>query len=205
MAVWGAPLERDDHAYRACLAALEIQERLKQVAAMEKQKTGADLAARIGINSGDMVAGNVGGNRRFEYTVHGNDVNVASRLEGANKYYMTEIIIGQNTADQLDNQFNLRKLDKVRLKGKQEPVEIYELQSISDIRDERQMQCNQHYQKGLELYRLGSWNDAIKSFETGLQAKGNDGPCLYMIERCRQYIEQPPEEEWAGVYDMTAK
>jgi len=205
MAVWGAPVERNDHAYRACLAALEIQLRLKEVAAIEKRKTGAELAARIGVNSGSMVAGNVGGHRRFEYTVHGNDVNVASRLEGVNKFYSTEIIIGENTVRLLNDQFDLRKLDRVRLKGKKEPVELFELQSLTGSINEQQALCNKHYQDGYELYVEGIWKGAINSFDMGLAYMEDDGPCLNMIERCKSFLENPPAENWIGVYDMTSK
>lgn len=127
MAFWGAPQEMPDHAQQACLAALEMGRKLAELKQEWVAKGLPDISIGVGINSGQMVVGNMGSSQRFDYTVLGDNVNLGSRLEGLNKQYQTQIIVSQFTFERVSSQFSCRFLDKVKVKGKEIPVEIYEL------------------------------------------------------------------------------
>ncbi len=205
MAVWGAPLADPEHAVKACRAALTIAERVRQRAAEELHLTGATVKARIGLNSGTVVAGNIGGEKRFDYTVLGNDVNLASRLEGVNKQYGTGIMIGEATVNALSGQFVLREIDAVRVKGKKQPVAIFELQAEMGALSELHIERNEAYAAGLACYREARWDDALKYLLKAQRALGSDGPSETLIARAREYQQDPPPPDWDGVYDMQTK
>ncbi len=205
MAVWGAPIANPKHGQLACEAALQIRSRLQTLASEELSLTGAAISARMGINSGNVVAGNIGGEKRFDYTVLGNEVNLASRLEGVNKLYNTEIIIGENTHQLLDGEFELREIDAVRVKGKTVAVRIFELQGPTGSLDKTQAQRNQHFAEGLGHYKQQSWQTAIEEFQLALEHIAHDGPALVYVERCKELNDHPPSPDWDGVYDITTK
>ena len=205
MAVWGAPLADPEHAVKACRAALTIAERVRQRAAEELHLTGATVKARIGLNSGTVVAGNIGGEKRFDFTVLGNDVNLASRLEGVNKQYGTGIMIGEATVNALSGQFVLREIDAVRVKGKKQPVAIFELQAEMGALSELHVERNEAYAAGLACYREARWDDALKYLLKAQRALGSDGPSEILIARAREYQQDPPPPDWDGVYDMQTK
>ncbi|MFH2011829.1 MAG: adenylate/guanylate cyclase domain-containing protein [Pseudomonadota bacterium] len=204
MAVFGAPLDQDDHAARACYTALDMMDELKTL----QKKLEADGTPRIdigiGINSGPMVVGNMGSNSRFDYTVMGDSVNLGSRLEGANKQYHTNIIISELTYEKVKDKFVCRELDSVRVKGKALPVKIYELVGRDRVPDETKNFLNLFHQ-GLEEYKGRRLKEAIETFSKVLNIKSDDYPSRLYVERSKILIETPPPEDWDGVFTMETK
>lgn len=206
MAVFGAPVESPAHAEQACRAALAMRKRLfilqLEWSAMDRPM----LSARIGINTGPMLVGNLGSDQRFTYGVLGDPVNLASRLEGLNKLYGTDILIGENTAAMVQDRFLLRELDAVRVVGKQQAVKIFQLVgSLEDPVDPDQRLFLEIYAEALDAYRGRRWKEAMSLFEKGAQILREDPSCIVMFKRCRQYLENPPPEHWDGVYVATHK
>jgi adenylate cyclase len=153
-----------------------------------------------------MLIGNLGSRYRFAYGALGDQVNLGSRLEGLNKTYGTEILLGENTADLLEGSFLLREVDLVRVKGRKQPVRIYELlgNSEASLPKEKEESLT-HFAAGLEAYRQQFWQDALNLFKQSLTLLPEDGPSRVMAERCQIYQEAPPPEEWDGVFVMTTK
>jgi adenylate cyclase len=206
MAIFGAPVERKDHAERACAAGLAMQERLRLLRQTWSEMNRPALRARVGINSGNMLVGNLGSPYRFSYGVLGDHVNLASRLEGLNGAYGTEILIGENTARLVRTSFQMREVDWVRVKGRVQPVGIYELIAWqgTSLPDDR-AQAFQCYAAGLDSYRQQRWQEALDHFERALQFWPEDGPSRVMAQRCRTHQESPPEGEWDGVFQQISK
>jgi len=206
IAVFGAPVEFPDHAEAACQSALKMQRRLAELRKEWKKQGKPELYARIGINTGEMVAGNMGSIHHFDYTVMGDSVNLASRLESANKLYDTEIVIGENTYNLVRDKFITRPLDLLRVKGKKKPVFIYELitSKFDDLDPGIQQMLNQ-YQKGFDHYLMRNWEWAMNHFRQALQIKSNDGPSRLYLLRCQEFLENPPGEDWDGVFVMKNK
>jgi adenylate cyclase len=205
MALWGAPLPQEDHAARACLAALQNQRRLAELR-REFQASGLPpVYSRIGVNTGEMIIGNMGSTQRFDFTVIGDSVNLASRLEGANKTYGTGIIISEDTYRQAAAQIEVRELDLLRVKGKEVPVRIYELLAAKGDLDGKMGEARDRFTDGLGHYRRQEWTEAIRCFRQALEAVPEDGPSRVFIERCREFMERPPPASWDGVYRLTSK
>jgi adenylate cyclase len=163
------------------------------------------LRARTGINSGPMVVGNLGSRYRFAYGVVGDQVNLGSRLEGLNKEYRTDIIVGENTARLVEGQCLLRELDMVRVKGRQQAVQIYELIAPAGTALSPELQkALALYGEGLELYRHGDWAEAQARFREVLILHPDDGPARTLAQRCLTYEAMPPER-WDGVFDQLVK
>jgi adenylate cyclase len=201
MAIFGAPLVQKDHAYRACMAALAMHDRLNTLRPIWEDMDRPALKARTGVNSGTMLVGNVGSKYRFSYGALGDQVNLGSRLEGLNKIYGTEILIGENTAGMIKDSFLLRELDRVRVKGKEIPVRLYELLGTSStVLPEKTQQAFDYYAAGLEAYRSQRWEDAIDLFEKGQKLYSEDKSFQVMTLRCRIYQREPPKGEWDGVF-----
>jgi adenylate cyclase len=206
MAFYGAPIHFPDHAARACYTALEMQEKLVELREKWKSEERPELTASIGINTGPMVVGNMGSLTRFDYTVMGDAVNLASRLEGVNKQYSTDIMISEFTLAQCDSEFITREIDLIRVKGKSEPVRIHEvLARAKDGLSDEMKSVSEHYSAGLEAYRAKDWEAGIREFERAIDIKADDGPSLTYLKRCREYLETPPPDDWDGVYVMTTK
>jgi len=205
MVIWGAPTDDADHAAHACAAAVDMANEIARIADLESQRLGAPVHARIGINSGSMTAGNIGGTKRFNYTVLGDSVNLAARLEGLNKVYKTTTIIGSETAAAISNAFVLRPLDKVTVKGRQQAEQIFELLGRSGSLAEQLQAAANAYALGLKHYQDGNWQSARDAFAMGLERRPDDGPCQTMLERCDDFLSSPPPETWSGVYDITSK
>jgi adenylate cyclase len=205
MAFWGAPLPQEDHASRACLAALDNQSRLVD---LRREFTAMGLPpiyARIGINTGEMIIGNLGSTQRFDFTVIGDSVNVASRLEGAGKEYGTSIIISEETYRQAREQVEVRELDLLQVKGKDLPVRIYELLGRKGELTETEGQKRELFAHGLALYRNCEWSEAISFFQKVLNLVPDDGPATTFLRRCQYFQENPPGSEWDGVYRLKTK
>jgi adenylate cyclase len=201
MAIFGAPLEQKDHAKRACLTALAMRDRLRVLRPIWEGKGRPSLSARTGVNSGTMLVGNVGSKYRFSYGALGDNVNLGSRLEGINKIYGTEVLIGENTAKLVEGSFLLREIDFVRVKGKEKPVRIYELLGglNTDLPEKTQKAFN-YYAEGLEAYRSQCWSDAIDLFKKGQELYNADKTFEVMSLRCRINQRQPPQTDWDGAF-----
>jgi adenylate cyclase len=189
-------------AKRACESALAMQARRKALTA-EWEKLGRPLIkARTGINTGNMLVGNIGSRYRFHYGAMGDPVNLASRLEGLNKIYGTQIIVSQNTAQQVAGLFRLRELDLVRVKGREQPLSIHELLGAIDValplEHEEMLSL---YQMGLDAYRQRRFQEAASLFESCLRRRPDDGPARLMSGRCREYAVNPPPEDWAATFE----
>lgn len=205
MAFWGAPLPQEDHAARACLAALENQARLAE---LRQEFIGMGLPpvhARIGINTGEMIIGNLGSSQRFDFTVIGDSVNLASRLEGAGKEYGTAILISEETYRQARPAVEVRELDLLQVKGKQLPVRIYELMAQKGSLDAGRKRVSDLFAEGLGFYRKQEWDEAVTRFNQVLELAPEDGPCKTFIRRCQAYRENPPGPGWDGVHRLTTK
>jgi len=207
MAFWGAPISLQDHAFSACLSAVEMQEKLKLL----RRKHGTenkrlDMHIRIGINTGEMIVGNMGGKERFDYTVIGDSVNLGARLEAANKFYGTDIIISENTYEHVKGLVLVRELDKIVVKGKTRGTTIYELIGIADngVSDDIK-NIIQKYHDGITLYRERKWKEAVDHFTQLTRAYPNDTPSKIYLDRSRAYLENPPPEDWDGVTVMESK
>jgi adenylate cyclase len=162
--------------------------------------------ARIGLNTGAMIAGNIGGQKRFDYTVIGDSVNLASRLEGANKMYGTSIMIGEETYMMAKDKIIARELDFLRVKGKSRPVRVYELVSRRYERlDPNVAEAFTHFARGLEHYRLQDWPKAIAAFRKVLEVRPNDGPAKEFLRRCDIFLQAPRPPDWDGVFEMRTK
>jgi adenylate cyclase len=204
MAVYGAPLQDPDHAYRASLSALEMLTELRVLQARWALQGLPLLNIGIGINTGLMVVGNMGSELRFDYTVMGDGVNVASRLEAANKEYGTNIIISESTWAQVRDRLTSRELDIVRVKGKAQPTRIFEVLGRAPLASERAAMVGA-FEAGLLAYRAQRWEEAIQSFQQVLDAAPGDPPSQLYIERCKTFMAILPAADWDGVYTMETK
>ncbi|MBC7186554.1 MAG: CHASE2 domain-containing protein [Calditrichaeota bacterium] len=206
MAVFGVPVPLEEHAVNACRAALEMQRKLVDLRQKWQAEGKPQFHARIGINSGPMIAGNIGGEQRFDYTVIGDSVNLASRLEGANKSYGTSIMISEFTQQMLNGRFVTRELDLLRVKGKTLPVRVYELvaEQYEEL-EERQLRALDLFAQGLAAYRARQWQEALRAFRAALELQPNDGPSRVYCERCALFLESPPASDWDGVFEMKTK
>ena len=205
MAIWGAPLDQSDHPLRACYTALEMVEELRLLQQRWATEGMPRMNIGIGINAGPMVVGNMGSERRFDYTVMGDSVNLGSRLEGLNKLYGTNIIISEMTYERVREEILGRELDLVRVKGKDQPVKIYELLSRRAKTLPEQKALAEEFQAALGEYRNRNWETARKIFQSILERYPEDGPARLYVERCQTLEKTPPPEDWDGVYTMTTK
>lgn len=205
MAFWGAPIEMKEHAYHACLSALKMQDKVAELRDQWSKAGEAPIRIRIGLNTGEAIVGNMGGEKQFNYTVLGDCVNLASRLEGANKEYGSNIMISGSTYELIKDKFLVRELDVIRVKGKKEPTKVYELISlIGDSKAEEAMAHMDFYFQGLELYRLKSFEAAQDYFNRSFE-KLEDFPSKVYMNRCKFYLDNPPAEDWDGVFEMKTK
>ena len=204
MAFFGAPLPRDDHAVLACRTALDMLEALETMGP-EWAKMGLPAPKiGIGINTGAMVVGNMGSDRRFDYTVMGDEVNLSSRLEGITKTYKTACVISENTQKQLGPEFICRELDLVRVKGKKEPVRIFELVATGEVEEPVAKKLHV-FSEGIQAYRNQDWDNAEKAFLAVLEQNPADGPSHVFLERCKVFRTSPPDPDWQGVWVMATK
>jgi adenylate cyclase len=199
IAFWNAPLEQPDHARRCVRAALRCQARLADMRPAFRERLGRDLNMRIGINSGLAVVGNMGSHTRFDYTMIGDAVNLAARLEGINKQFGTYTLISKSTMEQMEGAFPVRELSRVAVVGRREPVVVYEPLQPEDV-EQRQNQLAK-FSEGLTLYYEGDFAGAEAVFS---EFAGVDPPARAYVTKCRQLIDHPAES-WQGVWDITTK
>ncbi len=206
MAFYGAPIEQEDHPLMACYTAIDMAKELKNLQAEWSARNLPQISMRIGIHTGEMIVGNVGSATRFNYTVMGDAVNLASRLEGLNKAYGTETLIGQDTAQLVEKSVLLREIDMVQVVGRAQGVRVYELLGRADTSlPQEQGQAFSFYAAGLAAYRERRWDEALELFTQSLSLWSGDGPSRTMADRCQIYQKTPPPEEWDGVFEATHK
>lgn len=204
MAFFGAPITYPDHAYHACKCALQSLKKLKELQAEFAAENLPLVDVGIGINTGDMSVGNMGSNIVQNYTVMGDAVNLASRLEGTNKQYGTRIIISEFTYKEVKDKFVIRELDQVKVKGKNEPVKIYEV-----IQEETPVgtitSWLEKFEQGYRSYLSQDFKKAIRFFQNALEFNPTDPVSKLYIQRCEEFLTDPPPQNWDGVYEMKTK
>lgn len=206
MAFWGAPIPQQDHALLCCRTALEMGKALDSLNSRWRQEGKPHLGMRIGIHTGPMVVGNMGATGKFAYTVMGDSVNLASRLEGANKQYQTRIMASESTYDLVKDAILGRRLDRIAVKGRSFPVTVYELiRSRKTPVEDSLEQAVQKYEEGLTLYVERRFVDAARAFEQALILRPDDAPAQLFLARAREYAAAPPPADWDGVYVMKSK
>jgi adenylate cyclase len=196
MAFWGAPLETDRDEENACRAALECLDALAEINREFRRKGLAEIAVRIGIHSGEAVVGNLGSDRLFDYTVVGDTVNLASRLESANKMFRTRILVSADTFERTGDTFLARELGLVAVKGKSQPVMVYEILATAGTHDAVNEEKAVIHQEALALYYGKHWRDAVRLFDRLLELDPGDGPAAWYRGRCEsmEASERLPDE-----------
>ncbi len=196
VAMFGAPLDQPDHAARACRAALRCQRVMAELRETWAARGLPPLHVRIGLNSGDALVGNMGSEQRFDYTMIGDTVNLAARLEGANGQYGTWMMCSEATVERAGEAASFRELDLIRPKGKKVAVRVFE---VADA----EASTHARYAEALALYRAQRWDDALAAFRT-LMDEG-DAPAAAFVKRIALYRARPPLDGWDGVFTMTTK
>jgi adenylate cyclase len=207
IAFFGAPLDLSDHALRACISAVKIKKLESEMnrLIMEQKFSPSPLITRIGINTGFMVAGNMGTENKMNYTIMGGAVNLAARLEGVNRQYGTYILTSQDTAREAGDALLYRKLDRVRIAGVNEPVRLCELLNTTENASEQDKKLTNVFHQALDQFEQRNWKQAAAGFREALVVKAKDRPAKMYYDRCIQFIDNPPIETWDGVYNLTSK
>ncbi len=209
--IFGAPIKRDEHFLEAARASLEMISRLAELKKYWKEnnlysKDAQDMDVRIGLNTGKAKVGFMGTDTLASYTMMGDTVNLAARLEAAGKDYGVNILISENTNLKVKAEMFTRELDAVRVKGKNEPVKIFELISKKGESPQNIVDATGYYEEGFNLYLKREWEKSIQKFIDAKKAKGKKDKAVEMlIERCTFYLENPPEATWDGVFTRTHK
>ncbi|WP_375765771.1 adenylate/guanylate cyclase domain-containing protein [Archangium gephyra] len=198
MCFWNAPLPQEDHAARACLTALRLVAVVEQLAPELEARGLARLHCRIGLNTGPGVVGNIGSRAAQDYTVIGDTVNLASRLEGAAKVYGTRILVSEETVVAARGTVLARELDLLRVKGRQLPVRVYELVDVAGAPPPGHLA---RFAEGLALYRARRFAEAREAFLSSPE----DPPSRVFAARCEALRNQPPPENWDGVFSLDTK
>jgi len=199
MAVFGVPYTRNDDAVRAVRTALAMRATLESFNRQGSREGRSRVEMGIGICTGEVISGNVGSEKRMDFTVIGDGVNVSSRLESANKQYGTHILISDSTRRELGDRFHTRLIDHVVVKGRTESIRIFEVLGEAGA----ELPCDiEPFEKGLERYRERAFQEALRFFEQGAP---NDPACRPFVERCRRFIENPPPSEWEAVWIASEK
>lgn len=206
MSIFGAPLYYEDHAKRACRAILAMHAAIPEVMRQLPLELpeGMTLAIRSGIATGEMVVGNFGSHKRFDYTVIGDTVNLSSRLEGANKQYHSQICVNEDTYQAAKDTFLFRSLDNIRVKGKRKPVRIYELMAQLEGIDRSLEAMVEDFERAFVQYQQRDFENAREAF-LNLHHTYADGVSEIYMHRCAHYLENPPAATWDGVYTMETK
>ena len=205
MAFWGAPNRIDNHALQACRTAILCNARLKELNKKWAEKGLPIFETRFGINSGEVLVGNVGCDLRMNYTVIGDSVNLASRLESINKVYGTSIIISGETKKQVEDQMAVRILDYISVVGKTKTTALFELICEKKDLDSELKIFIAKYSKALEFYLERKWEDALALFEEAETLKPGDIPCQILSGRCKDYSMSSPPKEWKGCFTLQSK
>ena len=205
MAIWGAPFDEPNHAERCCFGAVNMLTRLAELQAGWRAQGKPILDIGIGINTGVASVGNMGSSLRYGYTAIGDAVNLASRLEGLNKEYGTHILISESTQEDLHtDKLMLREIDLIRVKGKLQPLTIYEILTPDVVANNGQ-ELVELFGAAREAYKRHDWLVAISAFESVLSRWPDDGPARIFLTRCVEYLSEAPAANWDGVYVMKHK
>jgi adenylate cyclase len=205
IAMFGAPVAIDHHAESACRACIQMQKQLEILREKWAREKHLTIRMRIGLSSGPAVVGNMGSKNRFDYTMMGDTVNIAARLEGVNKVYGTYLMISDSTYEYVKELMVTRELDAVNVVGKERPVKIYQLIGVQGEVAMEMIQMIDFYHKGLNAYREQNWDLAIGNFKNALLAVQDDPPSRVLIGRCEEYKKIPPGEGWNGAYILKSK
>jgi len=205
IAFFGAPNALENQAETAALTCVQMQKRLEALREKWKGEGRPELKMRIGLCTGPAVVGNMGSRNRMDYTMMGDTVNTAARLEGVNKIYGIYTLVCEHTFQKASNQVVGREIDAINVVGKNEPVVVYQLLGLPQDLDENLLKTIELYAQGLQQYRQLNWDGAIEAFEAALRMSPGDGPSMAMAERCREYKASPPPADWDGSYTMKTK
>jgi len=204
VAFWGPPFS-DDHATLACRAALALVKATNEMAKTCQRLNIAPLRVRIGIATGEVLAGIIGSAAKQDYTVIGDIANLASRLEGVNKIYKTNILATAATAQLAKDSMVFRKLDTVRVIGRSEPVENFEVMSEFGSASPRQLDLRDSYAKALDLYMKRDFPAAAAAFRALASTVPDDTPATVLASRCERFISTPPASDWDGIWRLESK
>jgi adenylate cyclase len=202
MAQWGAPVPLPDHALRACWAAIEMERTMTELQVKWQAQGLPPLVERLGLHTGPVVAGNVGSRERFNYTVLGDTVMLASLLEEVNKEYGTRILLSEETYQRVRDKLVVRELDLVRVRARSQPLAIYEL--VGANTQEGSPPWLDAFAAGLKAYRNRQWDEASRAFREVLHLKPGDRPAQVFLKRCLSFAEAPPPSDWRGVFALEA-
>ena len=205
IAMFGAPMEHADHAVRAVRSAIRCQNKLQELRPGWQARGLPEVKTRIGLNSGLAVVGNMGSVQRFDYTMIGDTVNLAARLEGTNKVYDTVMMIGQGTERLCRDVIVMRELDRVRVKGKTEPIAVFEPLGLVGETAATAVARKSVYEGALAAYRRQEFADARQLLETLIAEHGDDPPSRVLLERISWFEKEAPAPEWDGVFEMLTK
>jgi adenylate cyclase len=205
MAIWGAPFDAPDHAEKCCAAAVNMLSKLSELQKDWRARGYPELDIGIGVNTGIASVGNMGSSLRYGYTAMGDSVNLASRLEGLNKEYGTRIVISDSTRKEIKGDaLVFRELDLIRVKGKLQPVTIYEVLS-TEAAANGGAELVELFGRGRDAYKQQNWRAAKTLFEQVLQRWPDDAPAQIFQTRCDEYLTEKPADDWDGVYEMKHK
>ncbi|MBX3022517.1 MAG: adenylate/guanylate cyclase domain-containing protein [Bdellovibrionales bacterium] len=205
MSFFGAPIPIPDHAKWACRCALQSVDKLFELQKEWEKKGLPQIDLGIGLNTGEVSVGNMGSQSVRSYTVMGDAVNLASRLEGINKQYGTRIILSEMTYQEAKDNFVCREVDWVRVKGKVLPVKIYELIAEEKVPNHQTAEMLKWFQEGYQHYHAKAWQDGLQCFAKALDRVPADSVSKLYLERCQDYLSEPPEDGWDGVFVMKTK
>jgi adenylate cyclase len=202
MAFWGAPIAQDDHARRACWAALDNRSRLKELCKSWAERGLPNFDIRVGVNTGRMIVGNMGSAARMDYTVIGDAVNTGSRLEQANKVYGTHILVSEATRLAAGGAVETREIDLLELRGKKKAVRAFELLGLPGQIPEKKLRGYRAYEEGLAAYRARRWDEAESAFRSALEILGEDKAASVLLQRVLVLRRHPPAEDWDEVFRL---
>ncbi|MCW5936694.1 MAG: adenylate/guanylate cyclase domain-containing protein [Fimbriimonadaceae bacterium] len=205
MAFWGAPKAATDHAYLACRAALQSRATISQLHSEWREQGIPRLRASFGIATGDVVVGNVGSRRRMNYTVIGDSVNLASRLQGLNKYYETEVLINEAAREEAGERIVTRLVDLVSVAGREQAVPVYELLALASSCAPETIALASRHNDAMRLYRIRHFAESVEAFDSVLRLRPDDGPAKILRARAHRFSKDPPSDDWNGSIEVRVK
>jgi adenylate cyclase len=206
MAVFGAPFVSDRDADNAVLAAIDMMTGLNEFNELRRQDGKEVILTGIGVSTGEVVSGNIGSSKRMDYTVIGNGVNLAARLESATKVYKTPILLSDQTVKALTDSFSLREVDRIRVKGQTEPVALFEALDGLPQKEKGLVEGGLGiFQEAMDLYRVRDWEKARSRFMDMNTHHPTDHITQLYLDRCQHLANNPPPDHWDGVWTMTTK